>query len=446
MTTGSELRRSSRSLLDQMELIAEEQSNSQILEDTEVDNEDDVFDSQETENFTEEPMDDSLQNIFETVMENDEKEDLEIDMGYEEHNGSRMGGSAPALGSLEEEQHKKADTRRQRQSIQIHSNLSSGPRGSHASSDDSSRRNSIKVNSRHVSAATPPSLNSSLNDSKSLISRVRKGTFLGLLSQSKRDFTSTNNVGNPMMQAIHKLNTAGENDAAAAVSAAAAVVAASAQQRGFVQFGQGDYVLVVLTILERADFDGDRELYTVDPVNSLGYPNGEGKTEAQKQGPYVYVLCKVTQVHFDEDERYYTVRRCDTGSEQRAEPSFMERIRDEDAIDAAFEAAKRCERTMKDAAGPVRAKKTFLQRLSSQLNSCWKSLLHKVVPFYLSVRNAAKVQIIAILQGEGSYGLSCHFSGINFLVLCSFIFLFEDVFALAFLPSGTDQSSTILGL
>jgi hypothetical protein len=56
------------------------------------------------------------------------------------------------------------------------------------------------------------------------------------------------------------------------------------------------------------------------------------------------------------------------------------------------------------------------------------------------------VQVKAILHGDGRYGLSCHFSGVNFLVLCSFIFLFEDVFALAFLPSATDQSATTLGL
>lgn len=442
----SERRRSSRSLLDQMELIAEEQSSSQLLEDDQ-----DFLDSpQETENYTEEPMDDSIHNLFETVLENSFKEDLVIDMGYEDQGNQRTGlsDSAPALGSFLQAggagSHR-SETRKQRQSIQIHSHITNDPRSSHASSDDSSRRSSIKVNSRHASAFAP-SMNNSLNDSKSLISRVRKGTFLSRLQQSKRNFTSTNTANNPMIQAIHKLNNAGENDAAAAVSAAAAVVAASAQQRGFVQFGQGDYVLVMLTILERTDFEGDRDFYTIDPVNSLGFPKREGKTEAQRQGPYLYVLCKVTQVHFDEDERYYTVRRCDTGSEQRADPSFMERIRDDNAIEAAFEAAKRCKRTMKDTVGPVRAKKTFLQRVSTNCNACWKSLLQKVVPFYTSARNATKVQIKAILQGEGGYGISCHFSGVNFLVLCSFIFLFEDVFALAFLPSGSDQSATILGL
>jgi hypothetical protein len=218
------------------------------------------------------------------------------------------------------------------------------------------------------------------------------------------------------------------------------------QQRGFVQFGQGDYVLVTLTILEMADLYGDRDLYTIDPVNALGYPKGEGKMESQKQGPYLYVLCKVTQVHFDEDERYYTVRRCDTGSEQRDDPGFMERIRDEHAIEAAFRAAKRSKRTMHDLIGPVRVKKTWLQQMTSNGRACWKSMLQRVVPFYVSSRNAAKAEVKAILQGDGAYGLSCHFSGVNFLVLCSFIFLFLDVFALAFLPSRSDKATTTTGL
>jgi hypothetical protein len=455
--TSDHRRRSSRSLLDQMELIAEEQNNVQPYETAGEDPDDeeditDIFDPDHLE--AEETMDDSLQNFFETVLEKEHDKELAIDMEYEP-TPKRLSDSAPALGAFSHGGTRSSSYVRDRnhRSIQI---FDDAPRNSHASSDDSSRRNSIKVSQRRVTGASPSFHHSMTGagiggggngDSKSLIDRVRKGTFLGLLSQSRRNFHSSgSNSSNLVIQAIHKLNSAGDNDTAAAVSAAAAVVAASAQQRGFVQFGQGDFVLAMLTILEMADFDGDRELYTIDPVNASGYPKGEGKTESQKQGPYLYVLCKVMQVHFDEDERYYTVRRCDTGSEQRADPGFMERIRDDSAIEAAFQVAKRSKRAMHDRVGPVRVEKTFLQRMTSNCGACWKSMLQRVVPFYISSRNAAKVQVKAILHGDDRYGLSCHFSGVNFLVLCSFIFLFEDVFALAFLPSGTDRAATTLGL
>ncbi len=62
-----------------------------------------------------------------------------------------------------------------------------------------------------------------------------------------------------------------------------------------------------------------KDTFTVAPVNRYGFPQGEGRTEEEKGGPYTFVLATVKHVHFDEDDRYYTVVRADTGTEQRAD-------------------------------------------------------------------------------------------------------------------------------
>ena len=107
------------------------------------------------------------------------------------------------------------------------------------------------------------------------------------------------------------------------VAAAAAVVAAGtgagSNKRSHVQFAVDDKVLVFLNILNHTNSVDPQEAFTVTPVNRFGFPPGEGKSVDQQQGPYVYVLATVRKVHFDEDVRYYTVARADTGAEQRAD-------------------------------------------------------------------------------------------------------------------------------
>lgn len=250
-----------------------------------------------------------------------------------------------------------------------------------------------------------------------------------------------------MTEAVTTLNASQANDFEY-VAAAAAVVAASATpntKRGLVQFGQGDYVLVMLTLLDMADHDGEKDLYTADPVNSHGYPAGEGKTDQQKQGPYLFVLCIVTQVHFDEDERYYTVRRCDTETEQRADPGFMEPIR-QDAIEIAMAAARRSKRSLGEKTGPEIVDQNVLQKVSSNIQSYCLMVTNTVVPFYRNTRNTAKVYVRKLLYGDPGYSCNLHFSGINFLVLCSLIFLFIDAIQYAFLPASFDRGAAIIGL
>jgi hypothetical protein len=120
-------------------------------------------------------------------------------------------------------------------------------------------------------------------------------------------------VGNAISSLGRASNSEWEN-----VAAAAAVVAAGTSV-GSTTFSVDEKVLVFLNILNHTNTVDPKEAFTVNPVNRLGYPAGEGKTQEEQSGPWVYVLATIRRVHFDEDDRYYTVARMDTGTEQRAD-------------------------------------------------------------------------------------------------------------------------------
>jgi len=281
----------------------------------------------------------------------------------------------------------------------------------------------------------------------------QRTTFLNRFSTTARtDSSRLDGTPASMVDAVHRLNSHQSGDFEH-VAAAAAVVAASAQPstKRVIQFGRGDHVLVMLTLLGMADQDSENKgSYTIDPVNKLGYPHGKGKTEAQKQGPFLYVLCQVTQVHFDEDERYYTVRRCDTGKEQRADPGYMEPIRDEAALEVALRAAERTERAHEakllhgeEDDGP----KSLWQRGSDACSMFWmRAVLQRVVPFYTKSRNSAKTFVAHMMHGDHGFAINFRCSSINLLVLCSLIFLFLDVVTLTFFSDEWDRPAAIVGI
>lgn len=200
----------------------------------------------------------------------------------------------------------------------------------------SSRRNNFSLGS----VAAPPGMNS-LNMSKlSEAEEIEPGQGSGSVLQKMKSITAFGSNGrrstvknkwpgstmstlstgsdlNSIQAAASKLESGPDS-----VFAAASVVAqsaATAAKRGHVQFNTDDPVLCMLTLLNVTNPGDDNESFTVSPVNIHGYPPGEGKTEAERQGPYVFVLATVKKVHFDEDERYYTVVRADNGTEQRAD-------------------------------------------------------------------------------------------------------------------------------
>lgn len=117
----------------------------------------------------------------------------------------------------------------------------------------------------------------------------------------------------------HETNSQWENVAAAVTIVAASEKASGNSTSRHRKFAVNDTVLVLLTLLNVTNVEDPKDTFTVAPVNRYGFPQGEGRTEEEKGGPYTFVLATVKHVHFDEDDRYYTVVRADTGTEQRAD-------------------------------------------------------------------------------------------------------------------------------
>jgi hypothetical protein len=69
----------------------------------------------------------------------------------------------------------------------------------------------------------------------------------------------------------------------------------------------------------------------VSSVNRFGFPPGEGRTAEEKTGPYIFVLGKIQEIHFEENSVFYTVRREDTGVDVRGSPGkYSSTIRSSD--------------------------------------------------------------------------------------------------------------------
>jgi hypothetical protein len=228
------------------------------------------------------------------------------------------------------------------------------------------------------------------------------------------------------------------------VLAAATVVAASAQTPSLrtTQFGQGDKVLCMITLLNITNHEDDPLDFTVDPVNVHGYPIGEGKIEAERSGPYSFVLGTVVTVHFDEDERYYTVKRHDTDTEQRADPQWMELCLGGLAgLHAAEEAAKRTGKAAENFDDqPKRARGLFSVILEWPMDFMRGAL----IPCLIHLRSSAKVILHKLLTGDKGYGCRFKLTCVNLLVLCSFTYLLIEPFTYSLLPASLDRASMIV--
>jgi hypothetical protein len=296
---------------------------------------------------------------------------------------------------------------------------------------------------------------SSHSTRSSLMSNIRPNRFASkLIKNPSQRWPIANDLDPATFHDGNQISSRGvgiiDHDPTSSVAAAAAAVVAAVAQAGgvsrVVQFGQGDFALVQLSRLSSAIVPADHDLVTIAPVNKNGYPLGEGKSESQRCGPHKYVLCKVIQVHFDEDERYYTVRRLDTEKEQRADRGldWMELLPADDpfALDSAYRAAQRCRRSVlengddrfqRDQGTPFYRFRLWLQTYKERT----------VQPTY----NLMKLGMAHFLRGtDDKFALSFQFSGINFLVACSFIYWPLEVVVLAFFKAEHDQMAAIIQL
>lgn len=231
--------------------------------------------------------------------------------------------------------------------------------------------------------------------------------------------------------AVDRLAQASNNNEWENVAAAAAVVAAPTKRQWW-QFAPNDPALVVLTLLNVTHPGAVPANATRHPVNRHGYPAGKGPTDVERQGPFTYVLCTVRKVHFDEDERYYTVRREDAQIEQRAESDWMEPLHDAKALEAALQAARRNDDV------PV-----VEESPGWKWCTCfWDSL----VPSYHRRRAILKEWMQRFLHGDSGFAFKISVTAVNFLVVCSIYYVFVDVVQLAFFDPQYDHAMAVTSL
>lgn len=328
--------------------------------------------------------------------------------------------------------------------------------GASASSSNSNPRRRNFSLGRSTRPGTPTDDDSSLSSTSGFrpfgrrSTRARGGT--SVRSNERSSGTSSSSYGLAAAANIlgkQDANSAWENVAAAATIVAATTAGASSK-RSHAQFGANDHVLVMLTLLNITNHEDDRDMFTIDPVNPLGFPVGGGNTEAQRQGPFSYVLATVTNVHFDEDERYYTVRRFDTGSEQRADSAWMEPIKESAGIEAAIHAAHRTTRSAAEDVHHVVRHDGLFQQVVMVLSGCvsWPAHFARTTlrPFYRDFRRGAKEIATSTMHGDKGYAYRVSCTSINVLVLCSFTYLFLEPISLAFLPGDYDYGVAITEL
>jgi hypothetical protein len=215
------------------------------------------------------------------------------------------------------------------------------------------------------------------------------------------------------------------------------------------QFAVGDTVLVYLTLLNVTNGEDAKDAFTVSAVNKFGYPEGEGRTEDEKKGPYLYVLATVKQLHFEEDDRYYTVIRADTGSEQRADSGWMEPLTNLEGIEAAARAAKKTFRSVSNDQDELMDESGYFQDVIGFLYdfALWPVYFvhNSILPGYRKIRSRAKLRVAQMIYGDSPFACRIQINGIHFLVLCSIIFLFLEVANLAFFPATYNTEVSIVG-
>jgi hypothetical protein len=376
--------------------------------------------------------------------------------------GGQSISSAPPDGQPQLLQQQQLDARVVRHSISIPRHNEEGQ--ANARSSTSTRRQQVYYRPsasfrRSTSAGTTTSSLSGDSSDGGLsifLGSAARGTiggFPGSFIQRRRSSrqstaTTTGNSRLAMAAAVDRLGASGSNSQWENVMAAASVVAASSEaqsQRAHIQFGQDDNVLVILTLLNITNRVDNPVDFTVDPVNAWGFPVGGGKNDAERQGPHSFILCSVTKVHFDEDERYYTVRRNDTGADQRADPQWMEQLRGGLAgLEAAEEAAKRTGRLAEELDGQPREVHGLCYWLTALVYWPFQFIVETLIPFLIFLRSASKSFLTNLIRGNKRYGCRTNITCINWLVLVSFIFLYIEPFTMAFLPAQLDFASAIV--
>jgi hypothetical protein len=127
----------------------------------------------------------------------------------------------------------------------------------------------------------------------------------------------------------------------------------------------------------------------------------------------------------------------------------MEPLRNPAGVEAARRAAEKTGRAMKEQ--DAEAKTTDgLGQVAMNVGLVIFALplrcAMKLIPWYRRSRAYAKVQVTHLLYGESSYACRFRLTGINVLVVCSFVLLFFENVKLAFFPARWDHAMSAIGL
>lgn len=188
------------------------------------------------------------------------------------------------------------------------------------------------------------------------------------------------------------------------------------------------------------------------PVNRLGFPTGEGITFTEQQGPYLYVLCTVKQIHFDEMMPYYTLVRADNGESVRGDGIKMFPLSQrghQAAIRAStYTIGSSTQRIMvqdevqDEASHPCAALATLCSYLFLPFFALGDCLFYIFQRFWIPCWSAAcrvtRKQSRLLLNGAGPYACRVRITLVNFVVLCSTWIMFIDQARLVMFPPSSD--------
>jgi hypothetical protein len=231
-------------------------------------------------------------------------------------------------------------------------------------------------------------------------------------------------------------------------------------------YAQGDMVLFISDGIEDASPTNNAAVprgavsSSTILVNRYGYPHGEGNSVEERRGPYMYILGKVKQIHYEENAVYYTVTREDNGHDIRGDAGYMEPIRTGEGLDAAKRAADGANADMEfdDGSGATNVpeeKRCLLHCIENffvllLLPFIW---IYDIFVFVIGARlfrwgkmifKSARNQGSLFLNGLPPYEFSVRLTTVNIIVLCSTWYMFIDQMRLAFFPPDADYTLAVI--
>ena len=203
----------------------------------------------------------------------------------------------------------------------------------------------------------------------------------------------------------------------------------------------------------------DTELYL---LNKYGFPDGEGNYPFERKGPYLYVLCTIKQVHYEENEVFWTVMREDNGQDMRGDAGFMAPIHTDEGLNAAQKAAA-FSRAIAISSYPNEdidgdwerdQNQTGKKRsiFSCMLNCCCMCCCFPFYCFYQCLRRIKQTEAYAGMLRhaknvlDGVYMISFRITSVNVIAFFLLWYLFIDDIKLAFLAPSVDETLAYLNL